>query len=138
MIGRIAVWVLIAFVLFTVFQQFDGQREAAGPVDQTSYTQFMTDAKAGKIRRVDVQGRKITVTPVEGATYTITSPGDLWMVDDLRKNGVQVYGKAEEEPSFFRRRAMLSPDNEPNMIEKQKKTRNGTVLNHCYTPCALS
>ena len=101
MIGRIAVWVLIAFVLFTVFQQFDGQREAAGPVDQTSYTQFMTDAKAGKIRRVDVQGRKITVTPAEGATYTITSPGDLWMVDDLRKNGVQVYGKAEEEPSFL-------------------------------------
>ena len=101
MIGRVAVWVLIAFVLFTVFQQFDGQREAAGPVDQTSYTQFMTDAKAGKIRRVDVQGRKITVTPVEGAAYTITSPGDLWMVDDLRKNGVQVYGKAEEEPSFL-------------------------------------
>lgn len=101
MIGRIAVWVLIAFVLFTVFRQFDGQRETSGPVDQTSYTQFMTDAKAGKIRRVDVQGRTITVTPTEGQTYTITSPGDLWMVDDLRKNGVQVYGKPEETPSFL-------------------------------------
>ena len=31
----------------------------------------------------------------------ITSPGDLWMVDDLRKNGVQVFGKPEEEPSFL-------------------------------------
>lgn len=101
MIGRIAVWVLIAFVLFTVFQQFDGQRETTGAVDQTSYTQFMSDAKAGKIRRVDVQGRKIMVTPAEGSAYTITSPGDLWMVDDLRKNGVQVYGKAEEEPSLL-------------------------------------
>lgn len=101
MIGRIAVWVLIAFVLFTVFQQFDGQRETTGAVDQTSYTQFMSDAKAGKIRRVDVQGRKIMVTPAEGPAYTITSPGDLWMVDDLRKNGVQVYGKAEEEPSLL-------------------------------------
>lgn len=101
MIGRIAVWVLIAFVLFTVFQQFDGQRETAGAVDQTSYTQFMSDAKEGKIRRVDVQGRKIMVTPAEGQAYTITSPGDLWMVDDLRKNGVQVYGKAEEEPSLL-------------------------------------
>ena len=101
MIGRIAVWVLIAFVLFTVFQQFDGQRDPVGAVDQTSYTQFMEDAKAGKIRRVDVQGRKIMVTPAEGPAYTITSPGDLWMVDDLRKNGVQVYGKAEEEPSLL-------------------------------------
>ncbi len=102
MLGRVAVWVLIAFVLFTVFRQFDGERQMQGlATDQTSYTQFMADAKAGKISRVDVQGRRLTVRPTEGAPYSITSPGDLWMVDDLRKNGVQVYGKAEEEPSFL-------------------------------------
>ena len=77
MIGRIAVWVLIAFVLFTVFQQFDGQRETTGAVDQTSYTQFMSDAKAGKIRRVDVQGRKIMVTPAEGPSLG-TAPSGKW------------------------------------------------------------
>lgn len=102
MLSRIAVWVLIAFVLFTVFRQFDGDRQVQGlATDQTSYTQFMADAKAGKISRVDVQGRRLTVRPTEGMPYTITSPGDLWMVDDLRKNGVQVYGKAEDEPSFL-------------------------------------
>lgn len=101
MIGRVAVWLLIAFVLFTVFRQFDNTATAPMNAEQTSYTQFMQDAKDGKIRRVDVQGRKITVTPVEGASYVITSPGDLWMVDDLRKNGVQVFGKPEEEPSFL-------------------------------------
>lgn len=100
MIGRIAVWLLIAFILFTVFRQFDGTREAA-VTDQISYTQFMDDAKAGKIRRVDVQGRKLSVTPQQGPAYTITSPGDLWMVDDLRKNGVQVFGRPDEEPSFL-------------------------------------
>ena len=102
MLSRIAVWVLIAFVLFTVFRQFDGDRQMQGlATDQTSYTQFMADAKAGKISRVDVQGRRLTVRPTDGMPYTITSPGDLWMVDDLRKNGVQVYGKAEDEPSFL-------------------------------------
>ena len=102
MLSRIAVWVLIAFVLFTVFRQFDGDRQMQGlATDQTSYTQFMADAKAGKVSRVDVQGRRLTVRPTEGMPYTITSPGDLWMVDDLRKNGVQVYGKAEDEPSFL-------------------------------------
>lgn len=102
MLSRIAVWVLIAFVLFTVFRQFDGDRQVQGlATDQTSYTQFMADAKAGKISRVDVQGRRLSVRPTEGMPYTITSPGDLWMVDDLRKNGVQVYGKAEDEPSFL-------------------------------------
>lgn len=101
MIGRVAVWLLIAFVLFTVFRQFDSSSNTVAATEQTSYTQFMQDAKDGKIRRVDVQGRKITVTPVDGPVYAITSPGDLWMVDDLRKNGVQVFGKPEEEPSFL-------------------------------------
>ena len=85
--ARIAVWILVAVVLFTVFRQFE--TNSAQPLDQTSYTQFMDDAKAGKIRKVEVQGRKILVTPQSGAEYAITSPGDLWMVDDLRKNGVQ-------------------------------------------------
>ena len=114
MIGRVAVWLLIAFVLFTVFRQFDNSATAPMNAEQTSYTQFMQDAKDGKIRRVDVQGRKITVTPVEGASYVITSPGDLWMVDDLRKNGVQVFGKPEEEPSL--RRTVVFADNSCELV----------------------
>ncbi len=90
---------MVAVVLFTVFRQFDSVIEPTK--ETTSYTQFMNDAKAGKISRVDVQGRRITVTPQTGPEYVITSPGDLWMVDELRKNGVQVYGQAEEEPSLF-------------------------------------
>lgn len=100
-LARIGVWLLIAFVLFTVFRQFDGANSQQLPADTTSYTQFMADAKDGKIRKVEVQGRKITVSPVQGSAYTITSPGDLWMVEDLRKNGVQVFGKPEEQPSFL-------------------------------------
>lgn len=99
-LGRAAIWVLVAVVLFTVFKQFDnrGTEEA---VDTTSYTQFMDDAKAGKIKRVDIQGHKIFVKPAEGEEYQITSPSDLWMVEDLRKAGVSVYGKAEDEPSLW-------------------------------------
>lgn len=99
MLGRVSIWVLVAVVLFTVFKQFDNRTDVA--VDTTSYTQFMDDAKAGKIKRVDIQGRKIFVKPNSGSEYQITSPGDLWMVDDLRKDGVAVYGKAEEEPSVW-------------------------------------
>lgn len=99
LLGRVAIWVLVAVVLFTVFKQFDNRPDEA--VDTTSYTQFMDDAKAGKIKRVDIQGRKIYVKPESGADYQITSPNDLWMVEDLRKAGVSVYGKAEEEPSFW-------------------------------------
>jgi len=89
--SKIAVWMVIALVLFTVFKQFDGRPVAQ---ESVSYTQFMDDARAGKIRKVDVQTDVLHVTPESGRPYTITSPGDIWMVSDLMKAGVQVSGKA--------------------------------------------
>lgn len=96
--SKIAVWMVIALVLFTVFKQFDGRPAAQQTV---SYTQFMQDAQSGMIRKVDVQGDVLRVTPESGAPYTITSPGDIWMVSDLMKAGVQVSGSAREEPSLL-------------------------------------
>ena len=96
--SKVAVWMVIALVLFTVFKQFDSR---APSQDSVSYTQFMDDAKAGKVRKVDVQGDVLYVTPDSGRPYTLTSPGDLWMVSDLMKAGVQVSGKAREEPSLL-------------------------------------
>ena len=96
--SKVAVWMVIALVLFTVFKQFDGRPVAN---DGVTYTQFMDDARSGRISRVDIQGDTLHVTPDSGRTYTLTSPGDLWMVPELVKAGVQVSGKAREEPSFL-------------------------------------
>jgi cell division protease FtsH len=96
--SKIAVWMVIALVLFTVFKQFDSRPVAQ---ESVSYTQFMDDAQAGKIRKVDVQTDVLHVTPDNGRPYTITSPGDIWMVSDLMKAGVQVSGKARDEPSLL-------------------------------------
>jgi len=98
MFSKVAVWMVIAFVLFTVFKQFEGRTR---PQDGVSYSQFMEEAKAGRIQKVDIQGDVLSVTPSDGRPYTITSPGDLWLVSDLMKYGVQVSGKAKEEPSLF-------------------------------------
>ncbi|GHC45306.1 ATP-dependent zinc metalloprotease FtsH [Alcaligenes pakistanensis] len=89
---------VIALVLFTVFKQFDGRPPAT---DGVTYTQFMNDARSGRISKVDIQGDTLHVTPDSGRSYTLTSPGDLWMVPELVKSGVQVSGKAREEPSFL-------------------------------------
>ena len=97
--SKIAVWLVIALVLFTVFKQFDGRPATSG--DTVTYTQFMNDARAGRINKVDIQGDTIYVTPESGRSYSLTSPGDLWMVPELVKDGVQVSGKAREEPSFL-------------------------------------
>ena len=94
---KIGVWLIVGLVLFTVFKQFDKPRDATA----VTYSQFMDDAKAGKIKRVDVQGRTLQVTPNDGNKYSIISPGDIWMVGDLMKYGVQVTGKAEDEPNML-------------------------------------
>ncbi|TAL77195.1 MAG: ATP-dependent metallopeptidase FtsH/Yme1/Tma family protein [Burkholderiaceae bacterium] len=96
--SKVAVWMVIALVLFTVFKQFDGHVASS---DTVTYTQFMTDAQAGRISKVDIQGDTLYVTPDTGRAYSLTSPGDLWMVPELVKYGVQVSGKAREEPSFL-------------------------------------
>ncbi|KPF68299.1 cell division protein FtsH [beta proteobacterium AAP99] len=86
-------------VLFTVFKQFENRR---APVNEAvSYTQFMEDAKAGRIEKVEVQGRTLTVFPKEGNRFTLTSPGDIFMSDNLVKYGVKVYGTPEEGQSLL-------------------------------------
>ncbi len=87
----------MGLVLFTVFKQFDKPKDQT----QVTYSQFMDDAKAGKVKRVDVQGRTLQVTPNDGSKYSIISPGDIWMVGDLMKFGVQVTGKADDEPNML-------------------------------------
>lgn len=97
--SKFAIWVVVALVLFTVFKQYDG----AGQVKEgVSYSQFMSDAKQGKISGVEIQGNTLTVTPSsDGRPYTLTAPSDLWMVGDLVREGVNVTAKPPEQPSFL-------------------------------------
>uniref|UniRef100_UPI004048DC08 ATP-dependent zinc metalloprotease FtsH n=1 Tax=Polynucleobacter sp. TaxID=2029855 RepID=UPI004048DC08 len=97
MMQKIGVWLIVGLVLFTVFKQFDKPRDQT----QVTYSQFMDDARAGKISRVDVQGRTLQITPKDGSRYSLISPGDIWMVGDLMKYDVQVTGKADEEPNLL-------------------------------------
>ena len=94
---KVGVWLIVALVVFTFFKQFDKPRAQ----DQLTYSQFMDDARVGKVRRVDVQGRTLQVTAMDGNRYNIISPGDIWMVGDLMKFGVQVTGKADDEPNLL-------------------------------------
>ena len=97
MMQKVGVWLIVALVVFTFFKQFDKPRAQ----DQLTYSQFMDDARVGKVRRVDVQGRTLQVTAMDGNRYNIISPGDIWMVGDLMKFGVQVTGKADDEPNLL-------------------------------------
>lgn len=96
--SKFAVWAIVAVLLFTVFKQFDDTPQTTGGV---SYTEFMQNAKNGKIAEVEIKGEKITVTPSSGEKYSLTAPKDVWMISDLIKNGVDVTAHPPEKPSIF-------------------------------------
>jgi cell division protease FtsH len=100
MFSKAAVWLVIALVLFTVFKQFDTRQVRGGDL---SYSQFMEEAKAGRIDSVIVDGRSLRAKTKDGRPVTIYSPGsgDIWMISDLMKYGVQVSAKPEEEQSVL-------------------------------------
>jgi cell division protease FtsH len=100
MFSKAAVWLVIALVLFTVFKQFDTRQVRGGDMP---YSQFMDEARSGRIDSVVVDGRTLRAKTKEGRAITVYSPGsgDIWMISDLMKFGVAVNAKPEEEQSLL-------------------------------------
>ena len=95
---QMAVWMVIAVVLMTVFNQLNTRQAAANTVE---YSQFMEDARAGRIATVNIDGRTLRATTQEGRAVTVYTPGvlDPWMVSDLLRDNVKVTVKKPEEQS---------------------------------------
>ena len=92
---------VIGVVLMTVFNQFNTRQT---PTSTMEYSQFLEEAKAGRISRATIDGRVLKATTQEGRTITVYTPGvqDIWMVSDLMRYGVQINAsKPEEEQSFL-------------------------------------
>ena len=96
----IAIWMVVALVLMTVFNQFNTRQQQTSQ-SQLDYSQFLDEVKQGHISKVVIEGRKLKATTADGKRITSYAPSDLWMVSDLLKNGVNVEAKPEEEPSFL-------------------------------------
>jgi cell division protease FtsH len=96
----IAIWLVVALVLMTVFNQFNSRQQTTVQ-SQLDYSQFLEEVKLGHIAKVTIEGRTLKATTQDGKRITSYAPSDLWMVSDLLKNGVKVEAKPEEEQGFF-------------------------------------
>ncbi|MDP4669787.1 MAG: ATP-dependent zinc metalloprotease FtsH, partial [Burkholderiaceae bacterium] len=89
---------VIGLVLFSVFRSFDaGQRTGS----EVTYSQFMEEARQGRIRTATIDGRIVRAQTTDERIITVNAPQDLWMVGDLMKYGVSVSAKADEQPSLL-------------------------------------
>jgi cell division protease FtsH len=69
MFKNLAVWLVIGLVLMTVFNQFSTRQVTQASME---YSQFMEEAKAGRIASVIIDNtRSLKATTKEGQTITI-------------------------------------------------------------------
>jgi cell division protease FtsH len=100
MFKSVGIWLVVALVLMTVFNQFSQKQQQSSQVT-LDYSQFLEEVKMGQITKVTIEGRTLKAVGVDGKRITSYAPSDIWLVSDLLKNGVKVEAKPEEEQSFW-------------------------------------
>ena len=98
LIKNVAIWLVIALVLMTVFNQFSARQQQTTSME---YSQFIDEVKQGQVAKVTIEGRVLKGVASDGRKFTTYSPNDPWLVSDLLKAGVMIEAKPEEEPSLL-------------------------------------
>jgi cell division protease FtsH len=100
MVKNILLWVVIAVVLMSVFNSF-GPKVA--PSAQMSYSQFLQDAKQGRIAQVTIDGRAIQGRNSSGERFTTYSPetDNSAMIGELLNHGVDIEGQPPEKQGLL-------------------------------------
>ncbi|KQW00666.1 ATP-dependent zinc metalloprotease FtsH [Rhizobacter sp. Root1221] len=101
--SKVAVWLVIALVLFTVFKQFDKGGSQGQPI---AYSEFLEEVAAKRIKSVTlpegpVGGDIIAITTDDKRLRSTVTYLDRGLVGDLVKYGVKFDVKPREEPSVL-------------------------------------
>ncbi|AFJ02368.1 Cell division protein FtsH [Methylophaga frappieri] len=96
---NIILWVVIAMVLMSVFNNFGPQQSGQSEMD---YSTFISSVKDGAVNSVDIQGRTITGVLSDGSKFTTYSPDyDPGLIGDLLDNGVAIKAEPAEKTSLL-------------------------------------
>lgn len=95
---NIAIWLIIAVVLMTVFNQFGAERSTQS---QMPYSQFIEEVRSQQITKVMIEGNVLKGERSDGKDFVSYAPSDPWLVSDLLKNGVSVEAKPPEQQSLL-------------------------------------
>jgi cell division protease FtsH len=91
-------WVIIAVVLMTVFNNF-GNRPATAA--RLAYSEFISQVNDGQVSRVVIEGRTVQGTLHNGEKFTTFTPDDDGLIGDLLRNGVEIDARAPEGQSLL-------------------------------------
>jgi cell division protease FtsH len=95
---NVGIWLIIALILMTVFNQFNTRQTTQAQVD---YSTFIEEVRQGVVAKVTIEGHVLRGVRADGRRFTTYAPSDPWLVSDLLRAGVQVEAKPQEEPSML-------------------------------------
>ena len=96
---NLLLWLIIAAVLLTVFNNFDMRPEPR----QISYSEFIEQVRMDEVRNVVIEGLVITGVSKSGDEFRAIRPDveDPKLLDDLYNHGVSFAGKEPEKQSIW-------------------------------------
>ena len=94
---NLALWVIIALLVFALFNLFQGASTQAP--EGESFSDFLTAVEAGNVQEVVIQGNNITGRYRNGGTFSTYAPDDPTLISKLNERGVRIKAKPAEESS---------------------------------------
>ena len=104
-VGRnVALWIVIALLLLTLFNLFQGQSKH-GPTTPLAFSEFLDRVESGQVRDVTIEGREITGhLSGTGQSFSTYAPDDPSLVSRLRAKNVLISaipsGKEKASPIY--------------------------------------
>ena len=100
MAKNLILWVVIALVLMSVFNNFGPRRSGT---EQIEYSRFIADVKQGRVQKVVIEGRNIQGVLHNGERFGTYIPetDNKALVGDLLENGVVIDARPPEQQSLL-------------------------------------
>ena len=99
MVKNLLLWLVIAAVLLSVFNNFNMQ----SPSEQLRYSEFIEEIQRDQVQKVTVDGLTISGERFDGSRFETIRPmvEDPRLIDDLLEHNVVVEGKKPEQQSVW-------------------------------------
>ena len=100
MAKNLILWVVIALVLMSVFNNFGPRRSST---EQIEYSQFINDVKQGRVQKVVIEGRNIQGVLQTGERFSTYTPetDNRALIGDLLESGVAIDARPPEQQSLL-------------------------------------
>ena len=99
MAKNLILWMIIAGVLLTVFQNINQEPRE----DSINYSEFIREVRSGRVQRVELAGINITGVRSDSTQFRSVMPliGDDQLLNDLFENDVEVTANEPEQRSIW-------------------------------------